>query len=75
MVQDREFSRSIIFNEMDPDNQNFWFDFKKLKFLHNIDTFYYSVKFANDFTSSSEEPAVQEFRKYFKHFIDVLDSA
>lgn len=74
IVQDREFSKSILYNEMSETDQEFWFDFKKLKFLHNIDTFYYSVKFANDFTSSSEEPAVQEFRKYFKHHMDYLDS-
>ena len=34
--------------------REYWFDFKKNKFLHNIDTFYYSVKLLEDFTDDSK---------------------
>lgn len=33
-----------IYQELDDKNREYWFDFKQKKFLHNIDTFYYSVK-------------------------------
>ena len=44
----------------------YWLDFKKKKFIHNIDTFYYSVKFKNDFTNTTQDAAVKRFRKYFE---------
>ena len=37
-----------IYQEFDDENQKYWFDFKQKKFLHNIDTFYYSVKLVED---------------------------
>ncbi|MBO4375542.1 MAG: hypothetical protein J5829_10605 [Lachnospiraceae bacterium] len=52
----------IIYNELSDDQNKFWFDFKQRKFLHNVDTFYYSVKLKNDFTSDSTDPAVLSFR-------------
>lgn len=54
---------SQIDSEMSHDDQVYWFDFKQQKFLHNIDTFYYSVKLSNDFTARSEDPAVLQFRR------------
>ena len=36
------------------------------KILHNIDTFYYSVKLNEDFTDDSKDAAVLEFRKFFE---------
>ena len=33
-----------IYHEMNEENQNYWFDFKQRKYLHNIDTYYYSIK-------------------------------
>jgi len=74
MIQKRELSSSSIFNEMDEKDRNFWFDFKKTKFLHNIDTFYYSVKFENDFTSDSTDPGVRRLREFFKNKYELLDS-
>lgn len=63
MLQEREFSQAYIYNEMLLENKEFWFSFKQKKFLHNIDTFYYSVKLYNDFTVSTQDPKVLQFRK------------
>lgn len=41
---------SLIYKEFDVDNNKYWFDFKQQKYLHNIDTYYYSVLL--DFTDS-----------------------
>lgn len=54
---------NLIMQEMPKKDLNYWFDFKKSKFLHNIDTFYYSVKFRNDFTDGSSDSAVKTFRR------------
>jgi len=63
---DKRFLESCnICREMNSEDQKYWFDFKKSKFLHNIDTFYYSVKFINDFTADSLDMNVMKFRKYF----------
>ena len=43
MVAKREIEKTQIYQELDQNGIEFWFDFKKNKFLHNIDTFYYSV--------------------------------
>lgn len=74
MIQKRELSSSAIFNEMDEKDRSFWFDYKKNKFLHNIDTFYYSVKFENDFTVDSADPAVARIRDFFKKKYALLDA-
>lgn len=65
MVAKRELLKCLIFDEMNTENATYWFDFKKTKFLHNIDTFYYSVKFYNDFTSDSNDAQVKRFREFF----------
>lgn len=79
MIPVREYSTTYIYNEMDPESQIYWFDFKKSKFLHNIDTFYYSVKFKNDFTSSSRDVDVLELREYFnklqRNFYEGFDTS
>lgn len=59
-------TRNMIFEEMNEENQTYWFDMKQKKFLHNIDTFYYSVKLYNDFTKDSEDENVLKFRNYFE---------
>lgn len=51
-----------ILEELSVQDRKFWFDFKQKKFLHNIDTFYYSVKFRNDFTDRSQDSSVKAFR-------------
>lgn len=57
----------------DPDRE-YWFSCKRQKFLHNIDTFYYSVKLHQDFTSDSTDPAVLAFRRYFNTQYEVIES-
>lgn len=72
MIENRELSQVEIFQEFDQPAKDFWFDFSQKKFLHNIDTFYYSVKLHNDFTVKSEDPAVLQFRKKFDTLRDKL---
>lgn len=74
MIQDRELSKCIIYQEMKGDDRTYWFDFKKSKFLHNIDTFYYSVKFVEDFTIDSKDHQVIRFREFFRRKYDLLDA-
>lgn len=62
-----------IYREFDEVESQYWFDFKQRKFLHNIDTFYYSVKFVNDFTYDSKDKAVKHFRTYFEHRYKSMD--
>ena len=54
-----------IYQEFDDENQKYWFDFKQKKFLHNIDTFYYSVKLLEDFTDDSKDDSVLKLRQFF----------
>lgn len=42
------YKNTSIYNEFDEENQNYWFDFKRQKFLHNIDSYYYTVRFIAD---------------------------
>ena len=72
MVQEREYSGAAIYQEMDEKNRNFWFDYKQKKFLHNIDTFYYSVKLCDDFRSDTNDLSVIKFRKVFQNLKDKM---
>ena len=74
MIDFEHNSNCCIFEEMDPVNQQFWFDFKQKKFLHNIDTFYYSVKMLDDFTANTDDSAVINFRNTFSVLKDKLSS-
>ena len=62
---DTRFKNNLIFNELSADEQLNWFDLKEKKFLHNIDTFYYTVKLVNDFRVESTDKACLRFREYF----------
>lgn len=44
-------------------DKDFWFSKKEKKFLHNIDTFYFSVKLADDFTESGTASNVEQLRR------------
>lgn len=55
----------LIYKDID---NEYWFKKTKNKFLHNIDTFYYSVKLVNDFTNSSSDKKVIKFRKEFSKY-------
>lgn len=61
-----------LLSELENDQMAYWFDFKKQKFLHNIDTFYYSVKFKNDFRYDSKDEKVDRLRKFFRLKYDSL---
>ena len=78
MVDKRSFNQCQILGEMSEENTAYWFDFKKKKFLHNIDTFYYSVKFDNDFREDTRDEKVLRLRRYFqlkqKELYDVFDN-
>ena len=74
MIQKREIQHTKIYQEFDDENQKYWFDFKQKKFLHNIDTFYYSVKLVEDFTNDSADDSVLRFRKFFEQKKSILDS-
>lgn len=52
--------------ETESDCMSYWFDLKQQKFLHQIDTFYYSVKLKNDLTADSCDDLVRKFRSYFE---------
>lgn len=63
---------NLLCSEMSEDDQQRWFSFKRSKFLHNIDTFYYSVKFKNDFRYETDDQRVLYFRKFFQAKYDTL---
>ena len=65
MIQKREIQHTKIYQEFNEENHKYWFDFKQKKFLHNIDTFYYSVKLMEDFTDDSQDVPVLKLRQYF----------
>lgn len=69
---DKRFLDCIIAKEMKEEDKTYWFNFKKSKFLHNVDTFYYSVKFYNDFTSDTEDEQVAKLRSYFDAKLEQL---
>lgn len=73
MIDKRVLQDTKIYSEMGEDDTIYWFDFRQQKFLHNIDTFYYSVMLSNDFTSSSQDFAVKKFRRYFERKYKELD--
>lgn len=72
MIHIRKNEQGLIFQEMDPDSLDRWFSFSQRKFIHNIDTFYYSVKFKNDFRLRTKDDRVIMLRKYFKFKYDGL---
>lgn len=63
---DKNMYSCLLMDELSSDKQEEFFNYKKSKFLHNIDTFYYSVKFQNDFRYESKDDNVKKFRKFFE---------
>lgn len=63
MVDVQRIEKCSLYQEMDEGSRAFWYDMKTKKFLHNIDTFYYSVKLAEDFTYESQDKKVLAFRR------------
>lgn len=50
----KDIIKSQIYMESDEIFNNMWFSFKRDKFLHNIDTFYYTVSIKNDHNKNSD---------------------
>ena len=65
LIAKREIQHTRIYQEFNDTDREYWFDFKKNKFLHNIDTFYYSVKLLEDFTDDSKDDSVLKLRQFF----------
>lgn len=74
MIDKRYIENSMIYGEMNMEDINKWFSFSKNKFLANIDTFYYSVKFKNDFRIKTKDKEVIKLRNYFKFKYEGLGS-
>lgn len=74
MLDKRMLNNTEIYKEFDEVESNYWFDLRQKKFLHNIDTFYYSVKFKQDFTRDSIDSCVKQFRKYFSKKYEEIDN-
>lgn len=77
MIDERKLKNTQINADFEgrEEDRNYWFDMKKKKFLHQIDTFYYSVKLKNDLINESEEDEVKKFRKYFETEYEKLDKS
>ena len=58
---DERYCDSLIFKEMSDEDKVRFFDLKQRKFLHNVDTFYYSVKLDQDFRGDSKDPLYKKF--------------
>ncbi len=55
-----------VYKELNEENREYWFFCKEKKFLHNIDTFYYSAKLEEDLTDDSKEKSVLKLRDFFE---------
>lgn len=72
MIDNRDFTDNLLFDEMSLEDQEKYFTFRKKSFMHNIDTFYYSVKFKNDFRLKTNDVNVLKLRKFFKMKYDYI---
>lgn len=72
MLDKRFFRKDLLSEEMCITDKEKWFSYQQSKFIHNIDTFYYSVKFKNDFRLKTRDNAVLRLRRYFKFQYDNL---
>lgn len=57
----------LIQNEFNYSQQKHFFTFNRAKFLHNIDTFYYSVTLNNDFAKDTSDDDVLYMRRWFNN--------
>ena len=72
MIDNKYEKEYQVMQEMTSEENTFWFDCSKKKFLHNIDTFYYSIKFHNDFRRSSEDLEAKIMRRFFKPKLEAV---
>lgn len=66
MVDNRREYDNQLYVDMTLEEQTEWFGYSRQKFLQNIDTFYYSVKFKNDFRANTRDKKVLRLRRFFK---------
>ena len=59
---------NVIAKEFNQEQKKAWFSLRSKSFLHNIDTFYYSVLLEEDFTGDSKNKNVLQLRQYFEKF-------
>lgn len=57
--------KSILYQELDVETSKQYFDYHKMKFLHNIDTLYYVIKLKNDW---KYDPNALLFKEYMDKF-------
>lgn len=74
MLDKRREYDNLLYHEMPQEEQYEWFGYTRQKFLHNIDTFYYSVKFRNDFRLKTKDTQVLKMRKFFKLQYEYLNN-
>ena len=72
MIERHNTTDNLLFKEMSLEEQEEYFSFYKNAFVHNIDTFYYSVKFKNDFRLKTHDDNVINLRKYFRLKYDYM---
>lgn len=72
MIEKHNTADNLLFKEMSMEEQEEYFSFRQKSFMHNIDTFYYSVKFKNDFRLKTKDENVLKLRKYFKLKYDYM---
>lgn len=57
--------KSVLYQELDTETSKRYFDYHKMKFLHNIDTLYYVIKLKNDW---KYDPNALLFKEYMDKF-------
>ena len=71
---DKKFEKNNLYSEMNLEDQSEWFGYNQKSFLNNIDTFYYSVKFDNDFRFKTKDEAVLKFRRYMDYEYRIMNN-
>lgn len=74
MIDKRKSNENRLYKEMTLEEQSEWFGYNRYSFINNIDTFYYSVKFKNDFRYNTFDNAVDTFRDWFKMQYNYLNN-
>lgn len=69
-----EVKKTIIYSEFSSNYNKEYFDVCDLKFLHQIDTFYYSVTFNNLFLRDYPDLAVHNLRQWLEFHLSKCDS-
>lgn len=65
--------KTKLYEELFEDKRKEYFDISNMKFLHQVDTFYYSVLFNNLFMKDTPDMAVNNMRTYLRRELDNCD--